>query len=771
MRSTRRWRMRVAASVNRMQATYNGRPQAPRPEASVKVAHTSAAAAHPAIVVAEPSLADWLRARAGEQARGALAVLDPALPLPACAADAQALREMLDLLDLLRADEEVLLAAIVHAAPGWASRVDDLEAAARARVQVLVEGQCAAGQVWSLHAGRAANVRAEGLRRLLLALVKDLRAILILLARQLVRMRHAGDLPESERVALAQLAADIHAPLANRLGIWQLKWELEDLAFRYLHPDTYKRIARLLDEKRVSRERYIEKVKARIRQALADAGIHAEVAGRPKHIFSIWKKMQRKNVPFGELYDVRAVRVLVKDVATCYAALGVVHQLWPPIPAEFDDYIANPKGNNYRSLHTAVIGPEGRALEVQVRSHEMHAHSELGVAAHWRYKEGQNGIGRGSPQADAGFDRKIAWMRQLLDRTDAEGGDESLLAGLRADLVEDRVYLLTPRGEVIDLPRGGTVLDFAYHVHTEVGHRCRGAKVNGRIVPLNFQPTTGDRVEILTAKTAEPRRDWLLAGSGFLASARSRDKVRGWFHKQDRARNLQAGRELLEKELKRLALHQHDLAPALARFHLTNMDELHIAVALGDVGPSQVARALHDHAQALLRSEAEKKAQAVRSEAKARPARPSDRFVVEGVGNLLTQIARCCQPVAGDAIIGYLTRGRGVSIHRQGCAALQRLVAGHAERLLPVEWGQGGHASYSVDVQVRGIDRKGLLKDVANLIAQHGVHVLAVNSRLEEARGLADIRFTLKVRDFDQLGQLLGRLNAVPGVDEARRLG
>ncbi|MBS0212179.1 MAG: bifunctional (p)ppGpp synthetase/guanosine-3',5'-bis(diphosphate) 3'-pyrophosphohydrolase [Proteobacteria bacterium] len=681
------------------------------------------------------------------------------------------LGETLDLLDLLRADEEVLLAAIVHAMPAWRTRLDALDADARTRVQALLEGLHAAGQVWILHAGRTQHVRAEGLRRLLLALVKDLRAILILLAWQLVRMRHAADLPEAERVALAQLTADIHAPLANRLGIWQLKWELEDLAFRCLQPDRYQRIARLLDEKRSDRERFIEEAKARIRAALSDAGIVADVAGRPKHIFSIWKKMQRKNVPFGELYDVRAVRVLVDDIATCYAALGVVHQLWPPVPAEFDDYIANPKGNNYRSLHTAVIGPQGRALEVQIRTHEMHAHSELGVAAHWRYKEGQGGVGKASANADASFDRKVAWMRQLLDRGEAEGGEETLLAGLRADLVEDRVYLLTPRGEVIDLPRGGTVLDFAYHVHTEVGHRCRGAKVNGRIVPLNFQPVTGDRVEILTAKTAEPRRDWLLAGSGFLASARSRDKVRGWFHKLDRARNLQAGRELLDKELKRLALHQHDLTPALARFRLTTLDELHIAVALGDVGSSQVARALHDHAQAQARSEAEKQAQATRAEAKARPARPNDRFVVEGVGNLLTMLARCCQPVAGDAIAGYLTRGRGVSIHRQGCAALARLLTGHPERLLPVEWGERGGGSYSVDVQVRGLDRKGLLKDLTNLIAQHGVHVLAVSSRLEEARGLAEVRFTLKVKDFDQLGQLLGRLNAVPGVDDARRLG
>jgi len=720
------------------------------------------------IPAADASLQRWLIAHAGGAARGVLCVLDPATLPAADPFAAQALFACLGLLEMLRADEDVLLAAILHAIPEWRSRLAALEPAARERVQALLDGQQAAEQVWTLHAGRAQHVRAEGLRRLLLALVRDLRVILILLARQLVQMRNAASLPETERIALAQLSTDIHAPLANRLGIWQLKWELEDLAFRHLQPDTYKRIARLLDEKRGDRERFIEDVKSHIRDALDHAGVRADVAGRPKHIFSIWKKMQRKDVPFGELYDVRAVRVLVDDIATCYAALGVVHQLWPPVPSEFDDYIANPKGNQYRSLHTAVIGPEGRTLEVQIRTHEMHAHSELGVAAHWRYKEGQ-GVAA-SASANAGFDRKIAWMRQLLDRTEADAGDEdALLAGLRTDLVEDRVYLLTPKGEVVDLPRGGTVLDFAYHVHTEVGHRCRGAKVNGRIVPLNFQPNTGDRVEIMTAKTSEPRRDWLLANSGFLASARSRDKVRAWFHKLDRARNLQAGRELLEKELKRLALHQSDLAPALTRFHLASIDELHVAVALGDVSPSQVARALHDHAQAQLRSEAER-AMPVRAEAKLR-AKPSDRFVVEGVGNLLTQIARCCQPVAGDAIVGYLTRARGVSIHRESCAALQRLLAKNPERLLPVEWGDRGDGSYSVDVQVRGFDRKGLLKDLANLIAQHGVHVLAINSRVDAASGLVEFTFTLKVRDFDQLGQLLGRLNAVPGVDDARRLG
>ncbi len=674
-------------------------------------------------------------------------------------ASAQAEAELVETLALLAplgADGEVLAATILHDLPALRERAGAALGKLFPALPGLLEGQQAAAQVWSLHGGKSAAGNAEGLRRLLLAIIRDLRVILILLARQLVRLRHADDLPENERVALARLTADIHAPLANRLGIWQLKWELEDLAFRYLQPDTYKRIARLLDEKRADREAFIEDCKARIRAALAEAGIAADVAGRPKHIFSIWKKMQRKNVPFGELYDVRAVRILVDDITACYAALGVVHSLWTPIPSEFDDYIAKPKGNDYRSLHTAVIGPQGKTLEVQIRTHDMHQHAELGVAAHWRYKEGAG--------AAAGFERKIAWMRKLLEGREGEE-DSALLAGLRSDLIEDRVYLLTPRGEVIDLPRGGTVLDFAYHVHTEVGHRCRGAKVNGRIVPLNFQPKSGDRVEILTGKVSEPRRDWLVAANGFLASARSRDKVRAWFHRLDRARNEQEGRELLEKELKRLALHQADLHAVLPKFRLDRVEDLYVAVALGDVGPSQVARALHE-AQSEAATPAS--AQDIVS-ARVRPPRPSDRFTVEGVGNLLTQLARCCQPVAGDAIVGYLTRGRGVSIHREGCAALERLAARHPERILPVEWGRRGAASYSVDVLVRAVDRKWLLKDLTNAIAQGGAHVLGVNSRVDDSRGMAEVRFTLKVADFEQLGQLLGKLNGIPGVHEARR--
>ncbi len=619
----------------------------------------------------------------------------------------------------------------------------------------LVEGQRAAEKVWSLHAARSGAGAAEGLRRLLLAIIRDLRVVFILLARQLVMMRRASELDDDHRRALAQLTADIHAPLANRLGIWQLKWELEDLAFRYLQPETYRRIANLLDERRGDREAWIAQATGLLRKALADAGIEADVAGRPKHISSIWRKMQKKGLDFSGLYDIRALRVLVRDVPACYAALGVVHSLWPFIAGEFDDYIASPKGNNYQSLHTAVIGPEGRTLEVQIRSHDMHAYAELGFAAHWRYKEGSGG--------DASFERKITWMRQLLETRDEHDDDAALLAGFRTDVIEDRVYLLTPKGQVFDLPKGATVLDFAYLIHTDVGHRCRGAKVNGRIVPLTFQPASGDRIEILTAKNAEPSRDWLSVHHGFLQTARSRHKVRNWFRQADREINVAAGRGVLDRELKRLALHNVDLDTLPARFQLRSVDDLYEALALGDVTPTQIARSLHEGT----RSE---DAQTPRSTQALKPAAPAkDALVIEGVGNLLSVLARCCQPVPGDAVAGFITRGRGVSVHRADCRQLQRLRLLDADRIIDVEWGGGKQRAYEVNVRVRGYDRKGLHKDVSNVIAASNVQILAIDARVDQARNEVTMNLALRVADFGQLSSLLGQLHAVPNVIEAQR--
>ena len=659
-------------------------------------------------------------------------------------------------LQQLNSDNDTLAATLLHALQlAGVELTREILAAYPAVVRDLLEGQQAAEKVWSLYAAHSSGGNAEGLRRLLLAIIRDLRVVFILLARQLVRLRSAGQLPPEQQRALAKLTADIHAPLANRLGIWQLKWELEDLALRYAQPEVYLRIVRLLDERREDRETFIRTTIASLQHALADNGITAELAGRPKHIYSIWRKMSRKGGDFSALYDIRAIRVLVSDVATCYAALGIVHSLWSHVPGEFDDYIAHPKGNNYQSLHTAVIGPEGKTLEIQIRSHDMHAHAELGVAAHWRYKEGGGG--------DASFERKIAWMRQLLESKDErEDADSALLAGFRTDMLEDRVYLLTPRGQVMDLPSGATVLDFAYHVHTDVGHRCRGAKVNGRIVPLGFQPGTGDRVEILTGKVIEPHRDWLSPHHGYLHTHRARDKVRAWFRHVDLDANLAAGRALFERELKRLALGSVDIDLLPAKFQLQTHEELLVALAIGDIGTSQLARALHEQ-------------QAPRELPKPTPPPPlprtaRDSVTIEGVGNLLSVIARCCQPLPGDAIVGFITKGRGVSIHRADCGSLAHLRARDPNRVIEVEWGGTRAQSYEVDVVLRGYDRKSLHKDVTTVIAAANVHMLAVDARVENTTGIATMRFALRVNDYGQLSALLAQLSGVPNIIEARRL-
>nr|WP_266171542.1 bifunctional (p)ppGpp synthetase/guanosine-3',5'-bis(diphosphate) 3'-pyrophosphohydrolase [Dyella subtropica] len=665
--------------------------------------------------------------------------------------------DVLDLLGMLGCDAQTQAAAL------WfeLARVDpalwsERESHMPTELQRLVSGQLAAEKVWALHAQQAPESGAEGLRRLLLAIIRDLRVVFILLARQLARMRTASALAESERQEVARLTRDIHAPLANRLGIWQLKWELEDLAFRYLQPDTYRRIARLLDERRTDREVFIRESLAELKRSLDAAGIRADLAGRPKHIYSIWKKMQRKELEFSDLYDIRAIRVLVDSVGDCYGALGVVHSLWPHLPGEFDDYIARPKGNDYRSLHTAVIGPHGKTLEVQIRTHEMHRINELGVAAHWRYKEGGSG--------DSEFEAKIAWMRRLLEPK-TEGSEGDLAAELHTELMEDRVYVLTPKGEVVDLPRGATVLDFAYHVHTEVGHRCRGAKVNGRIVPLTFQPHSGDRIEILTAKTAEPSRDWLSAHHGYLHTSRAREKVRNWFRRSAHDANLAAGRTMFERELRRLALPSADIGKLPAHFHVKQLDDVLVSLALGEITPGQIARALQETEAPLTDM-----TQSALPVASRHTTLDHSALSIEGVGNLLTTLARCCQPLPGDVVRGFVTRGRGVSVHRADCTSLARLAKRDPDRVIEVEWGKAAAQAYEVDVELHGYDRKGLQKDVTSVISNSGTHIIASSSRVFTRTGEVEMRFTLRVRDYEQLSTLLGRLVALPNVVEARRV-
>ena len=602
---------------------------------------------------------------------------------------------------------------------------------------------------------------AEGLRRMLLALIKDVRVVLIALSWQLVKLRRAKDQHERP-AALAREVMLIHAPLANRLGVWQLKWELEDLAFRFDQPEDYRRVAMLVDERRTDRENFIRSFIEKLKTAIAGAAIRGEVKGRPKHIYSIWKKMERKGLDFHELFDVRAVRVLVDDIPACYSVLGLVHTLWQPIPGEFDDYISMPKGNNYQSLHTAVVGPEGKVVEVQIRTHDMNDHAELGVASHWRYKEG-------GPN-DPAFDNKIAIMRQLLDSGEDKLDDESLLEGFKTAASEDRVYVFTPQGKVIDLALGSTVLDFAYHVHTEVGHRCQGAKVNGRIVPLTHRLQTGNRVEILTGKQPKPSRDWLNPRLGFIRGARARSKVRQWFRRESHDENLRQGKELVEADLKRLGLLVADLASVPQRFNFNSVEDLYAAVGNGDLTVGQVVHAVERDKIKDVELTAEDLVTRRPKRRRKQAGKQSSDITIEGVGNLMTTIARCCQPVPGDPVCGYITRGRGVTIHRDDCSNVLRWVREENPRLIQVSWSEQADAGYQVNLLLRAFNRRELIKDISSMIATSEVTVTEINSRLDEKSEEVNILLQVTVKDFQQLSDLLHCLNTIPNVFEARRL-
>ena len=613
-------------------------------------------------------------------------------------------------------------------------------------------------------AGRDAGAdrarRAERLRRLLLAVVDDVRVLLVQLALTLHRLRTVRERPGPERERLARESLEIYAPLASRLGVWQYKWEIEDLAFRESDPETYKGIARQLAERRVDRERFVEEAVCRVGAQLRRAGIGAEVTGRAKHIHSIWRKTQRKSLDVEQagiekLFDLRAIRVLVDTEAECYTALGAVHGLWTHVPREFDDYVANPKPNGYRSLHTAVMGPGGRTLEVQIRTREMHAQAELGVAAHWRYKEG---VQRKEP----GVDTRIAWLRQLLETGEDAGESGSLLDTLGRELDAERVYAFTPRGDVVDLPAGSTPLDFAYQIHTEVGHRCRGAKVDGRIVPLTYTVRSGDRIEVLTARQPRPSRDWLNPNLGYLGSARSRAKVRHWFKHQDRERNVADGQEIWERELKRLGVGDPPREVLAEKFHASRFEDFLAALGRGDVSVPQLAGALQPYLPA--------PPPPPPKPAKRRRSRTGD-VRISGVGDLLTQMAQCCKPLPHDPITGYITRGRGVSIHRADCRNVLDLAVRERARLIDVAWSGGTEETWPVEIAVEAYDRKGLLRDMTAVVSDEGVNIVTMDSDTDPGTHVVDTRLTLEVRDVAQLSRLLGRLAQLPNVSDCRRLG
>lgn len=706
-------------------------------------------------------LADYSTS-AGSAAKSLLPVFDQLRNGPLKGAQAQdALLQLWNILASLSADPRTLCSAMLLVAKQYAGKPLDLLSDLPRGVAQQMSSLDRLLQVQAENPTPGAGRSAEGLRRLLLALVKDVRVVLIALAWQLVQLRAAKNKPD-QAAELARETMLVHAPLANRLGVWQLKWELEDLAFRFEHPEEYRRVAKEVAERRADRERFIGAFINDLEQLLTDAGIPGEVKGRPKHIYSIWRKIQRKELEIKELYDLRAVRILVKDVPACYSVLGLVHTRWQPIPGEFDDYITTPKGNHYQSLHTAVVGAEGKAVEVQIRTFEMNEHAELGVAAHWRYKEG-------GPN-DPAFDRKVTAMRQLLDAGDGPLDDEALLEGFQSVTSEDRVYVLTPQGRVIDLARGSTVLDFAYQVHTEVGHRCRGAKVNGRIVTLTHPVANGDRVEILTAREPRPSRDWLNPRLGFIHGARARAKVRQWFKREGFSQNLAHGKDAMDAELKRMGLTSAELDSLPERFQLKTLDDVYAAVGNGDLTVAQVASAIDRLHQGDEETTAEDLLTRTPKRARQQGKSDPDGITIEGVGNLMTTIARCCQPLPGDPVVGYITRGRGVTIHREDCKNVLRWQSSEQHRLLQVNWGQKIDSRYLAGILVRAYNRRDLFKDISAIMSTAEVAVTEIRSDREEQGDMANIRLQVQVRDYEQLSDLLARLGGVRNVVEVRRL-
>lgn len=599
---------------------------------------------------------------------------------------------------------------------------------------------------------------AENIRKIFFAMVEDPRVVLIKLADRLHNMRTLGALPPEKQKRIARETLEIYAPLANRLGIWQLKWELEDLAFRYLEPEKYREIARAIDERRAERERHIQQIVERIKARLAEEGIQAEVTGRAKHIYSIYRKMVRKGVPFDQVYDVRAVRIIVNTIPECYQVLGIIHSMWRPIPKEFDDYIANPKDNSYRSLHTAVMLEDGKTLEVQIRTWEMHWEAEYGIAAHWIYKEQV-------AKRDLAFEKKVAWLRSLLEWRNEVTSAREFVESLKTDVFEDRIYVFTPKGDPIDLPRGSTPIDFAYHIHTELGHRCRGARVNGKWVPLNYVLQMGDQVEIIPAKQGGPSRDWLDPAKGYVKTSRARQKIRQWFKQQGRAENIRHGREILAQEIRRLGV-PFSVDEAAKRLHgefgYKDPEDLLAAIGWGDVSPEQLA-------PRLIRMEEERRQEERRGSVEPPP--PAERpdgsrpvLVEDNPQGLLMQLARCCRPVPGDEVIGYITRNRGITIHRRDCPNILNIRT--PERLIEVQF-PAGEKGYPVDVEITAIDRVGLLHEISGVLKDEHINIAHIT--VDTRNGFAIFQVTLEVRSAAQLHRALARIEQIPNVREARR--
>ncbi len=662
-----------------------------------------------------------------------------------------------DTLDQLKLDTDTLIAAILSEMPGQGGYGPDSVRKRYGEAVLRMVEQVSRIRELSAVSVHEVQEDIEKLRRLLLDLATDVRSILVLLAKRLRLMRHLKLLAPDFQRQVALETRHIHAPLANRLGVWQLKWELEDLCLRYLEPEVYKDLASRLEGKRSEREAFIRDVVDRLQALCVAAGIEAEISGRPKHIHSIWVKMRQKHLDFEQVYDVRAVRVLVDSVPQCYEVLGMAHSLWRPIPGEFDDYIAHPKPNGYQSLHTAVVGDDGRPLEIQVRTRRMHELAERGVAAHWRYKE--------NDQADEELERRIAWMRTWLEQQQDEDAEAASGMPDEDEFEVRRIFVLTPNNKVIELPAGATPIDFAYAIHTDVGHRCRGAKVNGRIVPLSTPLASGDRVEVLTAREGGPSRDWLSPNNSYVVTARARNRIRQWFKQQDHEQHVQMGRAALERELTRLGLPRPDLEELTRHFHFEDTDDLFAAIGRGDVSAIRAAISPAKRAEEVGQAISER----VRNR-KPSPREAAGAVVVEGVGDLLTHMARCCKPVPPDPIVGYITRGRGITIHRRDCRVVQKMDAENRARLVDAMWAQQQEDSrFVADIHLFAQDRKGLLRDITSVFANAEISVLGVSSQSDRREERANMRITVEVSDMDELGQVMGQLAQIPDVIDVRR--
>ncbi len=677
--------------------------------------------------------------------------------------------EMVEILHSLNMDDDSLVAALLF--PLVKNHIIDLAQVKEHfdnHVKNLVKGVVEMDNIRQLNASHASDLQIDNIRRMLLAMVDDFRCVVIKLAERIVYLRNVERYSEEDLVLAAKECAHIYAPLANRLGIGQLKWELEDYCFRALHPQEYRQIAKYdLAERRLDRERYIANFVSDLSACLAEQIEGVQVYGRPKHIYSIWKKMQKKQLKFNQLFDVRAVRVIVPTLEDCYTALGMVHTRYKHLPEHFDDYIANPKPNGYQSIHTVVLGEGDKTIEVQIRTQKMHDDAELGVAAHWKYKEGA-AAGR------SGYEEKIVWLRKLLDwqKDIADSGD--VVAEMRSQVFDDRVYVFTPKGEVVDLPKNATPLDFAYAIHSEVGHRCIGAKVAGRIVPFTYILQMGDQVEIITQKNPNPSRDWLNPNQGFVNTPRARSKIIAWFKKLDREKNIPLGKEALEAEMTRLGFTQKQIEEyGLPRYNLKNIDDLYSAIGGGDIRLHQL---IHYLQTKLIKPTAEQEDEAILKQVanKANHTAKATRsgfVVVEGVGNLMHHIARCCQPIPGDEIVGYITQGRGISIHRADCEQLFDLQSSSPERVVEAEWGSNYNAGkFNLTIRVIANDRNGLLRDVSGIMANEKVNVLGVSSRTDTKRGIATMDIQIELNNVEMLDKLLKRVMQIDDVIDAKRL-